>query len=102
MQYILELKIPQVTADVVAQLKGRYFVLSVGKCSSNVVERCLVESGEEQSTDIINEIIGHPEIVQLMLDPYGNYVIQTAWKVSQVRSSLLQCLFMILLGSNYG
>lgn len=96
MQYILGLKIPQLTADVVAQLAGRYFALSLGKCSSNVVQKCLLESGEEQSTGIINEIIRHPEIVQLILDPYGNYVIQTAWDVSQVRSSPLPCLLHYL------
>lgn len=87
MQYILGLKIPQVTNDITAQLAGNYFTLSQGKCSSNVVEKCLRECGEEQSNAIINELIRHPQVLELMLHSYGNYVIQSAWMVSEVSSS---------------
>lgn len=61
--------------------------LSCNKYGSNVVEKCLLDSGEEQSSQIIFELLTNRNVSMLLLHPFGNYVIQTALSVSKVRSS---------------
>lgn len=87
-QYLLDLRIPHISANLLRQLKGCYASLSCNKYGSNVVEKCLLVSRQEQSTDIIMELITSPNASMLLLDPYGNYVIQSALSVSKVRKSL--------------
>ncbi|KAF5736076.1 pumilio 12-like [Tripterygium wilfordii] len=89
-QHLLELRIPQITANLLRQLKGSYAALSCNKYGSNVVEKCFSESREEQCTMIIVELLSNPNVSMLLLDPYGNYVIQTALRVAKglVRSAL--------------
>ncbi|XVF64150.1 hypothetical protein PTKIN_Ptkin09bG0144600 [Pterospermum kingtungense] len=82
-QHVLGLKEPQITANVVRQLEGNYATLSCNRHGSNVVEKCLVESGEHQSTRIIMELLKSPIASRLLVDPFGNYVIQTALSVSK-------------------
>lgn len=87
MQFVLDLKIPHVTACILRQLEGSYASLSIQKCSSNVVEKCLKESEEEQRARIVRELINDPKALDIMQDPYGNYVMQRALKFSKVISS---------------
>lgn len=61
--------------------------LSCGKYGSNVVEKCLLESEEEQSADIIRELCISPNLSMLLMHPFGNYVFQTALSVSKVSLS---------------
>ncbi|KAK3016881.1 hypothetical protein RJ639_005896, partial [Escallonia herrerae] len=82
LQHMLELRIPEITADLLRQLKGSYVYLSCNKYASNVVEKCLVESGQEHSTEIISELLKSPNASMLLVDPYGNFVIQSALSVS--------------------
>ncbi|KAK6938613.1 Pumilio RNA-binding repeat [Dillenia turbinata] len=82
-QHMLGLRIPQVTTNLLKRLKGSYVSLSQNKYGSNVVEKCLSESDEDQSTKIIMELLQSPDISMLLLDPYGNYVIQKAWGVAK-------------------
>jgi len=56
--------------------------LSYDKYGSHVVQKCL-ESREFSSRRIIAELLS--DIDSLLVDPYGDYVIQTAWIVSEVR-----------------
>ncbi|KAE9457220.1 hypothetical protein C3L33_10876, partial [Rhododendron williamsianum] len=65
-----------------------YLALSRKKFSSRVVERCLRKAGEEQASWIILELLTSPNICALLVDPFGNFVIQTALEVSQVCSTL--------------
>ncbi|KAA8537820.1 hypothetical protein F0562_027600 [Nyssa sinensis] len=90
-QHLLELKIPDVTKNLLRQLEGCYVTLSCNKYASNVVEKCLTESGEEHSTRIIMELLRSPNASRLLMDPFGNFVIQSAFSVSKgiFRSSLL-------------
>ncbi|WOL03119.1 hypothetical protein Cni_G11839 [Canna indica] len=76
-QYILGQEIPWATAKILDQLEGHYAILSMQKYSSNVVEKCLKIAGE-RCTNIIRELINDPLFVQIMLDQYGNYVVQSA------------------------
>ncbi|OMO78854.1 hypothetical protein CCACVL1_14084 [Corchorus capsularis] len=50
---------------------------------SNVVEKCLTESEEKYSTKIIVELLGSPIVSRLLVDPFGNYVMQKALSVSK-------------------
>lgn len=86
-QYLLDMRIPKVTASILRQLKGGFPSLSCNKYGSNVVEKCLVVSGPDQSAVIIMELIRCPNPSMLLLDPYGNYVVQSALSVSKVRSA---------------
>ncbi|KAL2512133.1 Pumilio12 [Abeliophyllum distichum] len=82
-QYILGLKIPQVTAKILEQLAGAYASLSMNKYGSNVVEKCLKESEEHLALEIVNEIIRSPNFLMVLQDPYGNYVAQSAMAISK-------------------
>ncbi|XP_034898126.1 pumilio homolog 12 [Populus alba] len=82
-QHILKLKLPEITENLLAQFKGSYMALSCNKYGSNVVESCLLTTREEQSTQIILELLGNPLASILLVDPFGNFVIQKALSVSQ-------------------
>ncbi|MCL7034389.1 hypothetical protein MKW94_003283 [Papaver nudicaule] len=93
-QFILELEVPWATADVLSQLDGNYGNLSMQKYSSNVVEKCLKYSGEERRPQIINELISNSCLDQILLHPYGNYVIQAALNCSKgaLHASLVEAI----------
>ncbi|KAL4611840.1 hypothetical protein ACB092_08G154800 [Castanea dentata] len=82
-QFVLELQLPWATEDILDQLEGHFGDLSMQKCSSNVVEKCLKHAGEEHRTRVIQELIDNPRLDQIMQDPYGNYVIQAALNQSK-------------------
>ncbi|XXG42641.1 hypothetical protein AAC387_Pa01g2868 [Persea americana] len=77
-QYIIDQGIPWATDNVLDQLEGNYGYLSMQKYSSNVVEKCLKFSGDEQRARIIRELIDNSQLGQILQDPYGNYVVQSA------------------------
>ncbi|KAJ0587344.1 putative armadillo-like helical, pumilio domain-containing protein [Helianthus annuus] len=83
LQHMVGLNIPELTALLVRQLQGNFAALSCNKYGSNVVEKCLNESGEEISTRIVLELIRSPNSSLLLVDPYANFVIQSALKVSK-------------------
>ena len=83
-QYVFELEGSWARTEVLNQLEGYYRYLSMQKYSSNVVEKCLKYAGEERFARIIQEFMDHPQLDQMMLDPYANYVIQTALNHSKV------------------
>ncbi|MCL7030840.1 hypothetical protein MKW94_010798 [Papaver nudicaule] len=82
-QFILELEVPWATSEALSQLDGKYGNLSMQKYSSNVVEKCLKHSGEEHRPRIIKELISDSCLDQILLHPYGNYVIQAALNCSK-------------------
>ncbi|URE28159.1 Pumilio domain-containing protein C6G9.14 [Musa troglodytarum] len=77
-QYILDLRNPLATANLVSQFEGKYVQLSVQKFSSNVVEKCLKTFGEDDRATIIIELLSVSHFDQLLQDPYANYVIRSA------------------------
>ncbi|TQD88825.1 hypothetical protein C1H46_025608 [Malus baccata] len=81
-QYVIELKIPSAMAKLINQLKGNFVRLSMQKCSSHVVEKCL-KYFEESRPKIIHELLSVPRFDQLLQDPYANYVIQSALGVTK-------------------
>ncbi|OMO86992.1 hypothetical protein CCACVL1_09335 [Corchorus capsularis] len=82
-QFILELKIPSATSTLISQFQGNYVHLSTQKFSSHVVEKCLVVLDDESRSRIIHELLSASYFEQLLQDPHGNYVVQTALRVSQ-------------------
>ena len=83
-QYVIGMKVPHVTSNIIVQLGGSYVTLSMSKYGSNVVEKCLKDTGEEHSARIITEIMHHPDFLKVLQDPYGNYVVQSALNASKV------------------
>lgn len=82
-QYILALEMPWVIADVMDHLEGKYASLSMQKYSSNVIETCLKNSGEEGCVRIVRELVNSSLFGQLLQDPFANYVVQCALKESK-------------------
>ncbi|TYJ45990.1 hypothetical protein E1A91_A02G092600v1 [Gossypium mustelinum] len=95
-QHVLGLKERQTTESLLRQLEGNYASLSCNRYGSNVVEKCLLESGEEQSTRIIKELLRSPIRSRLLVDRFGNYVIQSALSVSKgfVYNALLNLVWV--------
>lgn len=90
-QHLMGLKIPEVITNLLKQFEGTFISLSCNKYGSNVVEKFLIESKDEQSSQIIIELLRSPNVSMLLLDPFGNFVIQSALSVSKghIRNALV-------------
>lgn len=84
-QIILDQEIPWATDAILDQLQGRFGDLSMQKYSSNVVEKCLKLARDIGRVKIIRELMSNYDLPQIMLDQYGNYVIQSALKECKVK-----------------
>lgn len=80
-QYLLELGDPNVTVSLIKQLLGNYAFLARNKFASHVVQKFLKIEYIDPSL-IVYDLL--KDIDTLLLDPFGNYVIQTAWFVCKV------------------
>ncbi|XP_047342806.1 putative pumilio homolog 8, chloroplastic [Impatiens glandulifera] len=93
-QHMLELMLSKVNASILNQLKGNFFAFSRSKFASNVVQKCLTLTEPAQAEQVIIELIENPNISVLLVDPFGNFVIQSAFAASQgrVRTRLLDII----------
>ncbi|XP_011069769.1 pumilio homolog 12-like [Sesamum indicum] len=93
-QHLLGMRIQEVTTDLLKQFKGCFAPLSCNKYASNVVEKFLLESGENNSETIIMELLKSRSAPRLLLDPFGNFVIQSALSASKghTRDALLKLI----------
>ncbi|KAF3323821.1 pumilio 12-like protein [Carex littledalei] len=94
-QYIIDLKMPTIMNRIVSQLAGRFGALSRQKYSSNVVEKCLKLGSDANRGRIIHELILKPdELLDISLDEFGNYVVQTAISSSKglLRTALVETI----------
>jgi pumilio RNA-binding family len=85
-QYILDLGLSWANGEVMTQLLGNYAELSMQKFSSNVVEKCLKladSSLEKNRNTVVREIMQSPLLDRLLMDPYGNYVVQSTLTVTK-------------------
>ena len=81
-QALLDACGPTWRAAVKEQMRNSFVMLSQSKFSSNVVEKCLVQSHISWKRVIIHELI-HPSVVKAVItDRYSNYVCQTAVTVA--------------------
>ena len=67
--------------DILNQYKNKYIYLSKLKYSSNAIER-IIEKNNNNLDLYIKEICIENNISELILNNYGNYVIQKALKLS--------------------
>jgi hypothetical protein len=81
-QYIMDLPYPDIANQVAKRFMGHLTELSTQKFSSNVIEKCLKQGDPVCRAAMINEIMEGDNLVVLLQDPYGNYVVQTALSVS--------------------
>ncbi|KAF1997243.1 ARM repeat-containing protein [Amniculicola lignicola CBS 123094] len=80
-QHIIEHGEPEDRAKIIALIKAQLLTFSKHKFASNVVERCLVLGTDEQRREIMLKVAetnerGDSNIMALIKDGYGNYVIQ--------------------------
>ena len=80
--------------DILNQYTDKYIYLSKLKYSSNVIER-IIEKNEKNLNFYINSICVENHLSELMLNNYGNYVIQKALKLSsgKAQDMLIQEIF---------
>jgi pumilio RNA-binding family len=96
-QYVLDLDLPWCNAQVMSRLAGTYAELSTQKFSSNVVEKCLKRSADRFELEthrdaVVREIMNSPLLDRLLMDPYGNYVVQSSLSVTHgaLRNELVE------------
>ncbi|XP_076953893.1 putative pumilio homolog 8, chloroplastic [Bidens hawaiensis] len=82
-QHILGMQIPEITAHIMRKLAGNFVNLAMNKYASNVVEKCLKDAPDDQSTPIISEIINSPNFLGLIQHPFGNYVAQSVLQIAK-------------------
>ncbi|KAJ6965076.1 pumilio [Populus alba x Populus x berolinensis] len=90
-QHVLNERIQNATIGILEHLKGCFVSLSMNKFGSNVVEKCLIWSGEENASMIIEEFMHSPYFVNVCRNNFGNYVVQKALEVSKggIRNALV-------------
>ncbi|EFH70151.1 hypothetical protein ARALYDRAFT_891233 [Arabidopsis lyrata subsp. lyrata] len=83
--YVVQCLIEQQVSAVnlLVQFRTHYAELATQKFSSHVIEKCLRKYPESRA-EIVRELLSIPNFEQLLQDPYGNYVIQTALSVTKV------------------
>lgn len=84
-QFIIGLKIEWATARVVEGLEGHIGHLSMQKSGSHVVEYCIMQAPQLMSDRIVNELKNDPRLLEIIIHEFGNYVIQTVLRHSQVK-----------------
>ncbi|XP_028780583.1 pumilio homolog 12-like [Neltuma alba] len=82
-QYVIKLACHAINEEIVNRLRGRYVELCMDKCASNVVEDLLLFSTQKNVGIIVQEMMSSPSFVNLLQDPFGNYVAQRALECSQ-------------------
>ncbi|KAF2854913.1 ARM repeat-containing protein [Plenodomus tracheiphilus IPT5] len=80
-QHVIEHGLPEDRAKIVSLIKAQFLHFSKHKFASNVVERCLVCGNDSQRNTLVSTVIskndrGESNILNLLKDGYGNYVIQ--------------------------
>lgn len=108
-QYIFELKIdPKICNKFVKAITGQVYSFSKHKFSSNVIEKCIKNGDGDCVKRIMNELLFNPKIsinkmkiysesfikkkaqqqmLDLLQDKFGNYVIQTCLNESMLKAN---------------
>ncbi|XP_062160991.1 pumilio homolog 18-like [Alnus glutinosa] len=80
LQHVIGLHDPVSTEKICCLLRGNYVLLSSQQGGSHVVEKCLNSPWMDY---VILDFLKWDRLWQLARDRYGNYVIQTALKVTK-------------------
>ena len=81
-QYVLDVCGDDEVHAICESVIGKVCVLAVQKFSSNVMEKCLERCTDRVREEYLNELNDTNQIRELMMDPFGNYVVQRALSVS--------------------
>lgn len=81
-QYVLDVCGDDEVHAVCESVIGKVCLLAVQKFSSNVMEKCLERCTDRVREEYLNELNDSDRIRELMMDPFGNYVVQRALSVS--------------------
>ncbi|XP_060672824.1 putative pumilio homolog 8, chloroplastic [Ziziphus jujuba] len=92
-QHVLGLFNPVFTQKICCILSGHYVRLSSMVGGSHIVEKCLKSPWMDYPLD---ELVNSNKLGRLAADQFGNYVIQTALKVTKVICSILTISFIYL------
>eukprot|EP01129_Flabellula_baltica_P011985 TRINITY_DN5343_c0_g1_i1.p1 TRINITY_DN5343_c0_g1~~TRINITY_DN5343_c0_g1_i1.p1 ORF type:complete len:506 (+),score=96.54 TRINITY_DN5343_c0_g1_i1:358-1875(+) len=82
-QYVLEnnYEIRDLPLSILQKMRGRLISFSKQKFSSNVIEKCLKRGDQRSLKLFVDELLASNNVsstlLSLMIDSYGNYVIQT-------------------------
>jgi hypothetical protein len=103
-QYVLDVCSNDEVNAVCEAVVGCVNVLAVQKFSSNVLEKCLERCTDRVRDFYLNELCSSDRMRELMMDPFGNYVIQRALSVSSHEQALklVEAMKPHLLGSVQG
>ncbi|GMJ02518.1 pumilio 12 [Hibiscus trionum] len=93
-QCVIGLENPAINDRIFSLLEGLYVKLSMAKAGSHLVEQCLRLSGMKR---VISEFIGSDQLVFVVKDRYGNYVVQTALKESKKRDARIHASLIVKL-----
>ncbi len=81
-QYVLDVCSDEDVHAVCESVVGKVTLLAIQKFSSNVMEKCLERCTDKVREHYLAELSDSDRIRELMMDPFGNYVIQRALAVS--------------------
>jgi hypothetical protein len=81
-QYVLDVCADDHVQAVCESVVGRVNLLAIQKFSSNVMEKCLERCSDRVKELYVQEMSEPDRIRELMMDPFGNYVVQRALSVS--------------------
>ena len=76
-QYLLDLRRPELTLGIALGLQGAFVELSLQKFSSNVIEKCLRAGDGRVISVVCAEVTESSQLGQLLHDKFANYVLQT-------------------------
>jgi hypothetical protein len=79
--YVLQFIIPHCSSSVMEMIVDSFIdninELSIQKSSSNVIEKCIIHTVPKIKEKIIKNVTNQESIDNLIVDKYGNYVLQT-------------------------
>jgi hypothetical protein len=81
-QYVLDVCSDEDVHAVCESVIGKVSLLAIQKFSSNVMEKCLERCTDRVKEHYMNELSESDRIRELMMDPFGNYVVQRALSVA--------------------
>ena len=81
-QYVLDVCGDEDVHAVCESVAGKVCLLAIQKFSSNVMEKCLERASDRVKEMYLQELSDTDRIRELMMDPFGNYVVQRALSVA--------------------
>jgi len=81
-QQIIFLKVDEYTDKISTFLSNNLVALSKLKYSSNVIDKCIMVEESKYRAMFISKLISTKAVPELLVDQYGNYVVQKALSVT--------------------